>query len=192
MRVICAYTNLHPATAEALAKYAPDAELFETPGTFDYNHVIESVWDSGDDLVVIEQDKIITAEVISSFAACNHDWCVYSYDTFPPPYTMEVSIGLGCTKFSARVQHDIPVSEFLYGDDPAWPTCPNCNGVGCWRYLDSRIDKCLWERNVPTYVHGRVEHMHSYPDPENWTENYAFCAAGTVTVAGEFRNVTRG
>ena len=104
MRVIFCYSsNPHPKALEAIAKFAPDAELVKTPGLFGYNEAIASRWGK-DDLIVIEGDKEVTAEVIPSFASCDEPWCTYAYYNYPEPYQAYCSVGLGCAKFSVELQ----------------------------------------------------------------------------------------
>ena len=171
MRVIVCHTgNINPEAAEALEKYAPKAEYVDTSGSiYAYNEAIASRWDGSDDLVVIEQDKVITADVLPTFEACEesrqHFWCAYSYDVFPPPYTKEVSIGLGCTKYSWVVQRLVKPEEFLGPDSECLPKCPHCQGKGCWLYLDSRIGFAVMNRMIQVSVHGKIKHHHEYsPD----------------------------
>lgn len=170
MRVICCYTSeIHPKALGALARYAPEAEIVETKGLFGYNDAIASRWDGSSDLVVVEGDKEITAEVLPSFARCDHPWCVYSYGVYPEPYRREIDFGLGCAKFSAEVQQIVKPSEFLTRDPECLPyPCPDCGGEGCWRYLDSRIMFAMLFRGIESHVHGQVEHHHDYP--ADWAE----------------------
>jgi hypothetical protein len=189
MRVLYCYARYVPRAVEAVRMYAPDAEFIDTSGTiYDYNEAIASRWDSGGDLVVIEDDKVITADVLPSFAACTEPWCVFRYPTYPEPYTRMIDIGLGCTRYSAEVQTWFGPERFLVPDDPAWGLCPNCGGKGCWRYLDSRIDRNLWDRGLRSHVHGDVEHLHDYP--EDWGETTGkYMDGGPVYVSGAIHRV---
>lgn len=168
MRVICCYSSEpHPKNVEAIEKYAPQTEFVETPGLFGYNKAIALRWDGSSDLVVIEGDKEINADVIPSFASCDEPWCSFEYFNYPEPWSRTVQIGLGCAKFSAACQMQVPIDAFLCPDPPvAWP-CPDCDGAGCWRYLDTRIAIAILSRCISFYphVHGRVNHHHTYqPD----------------------------
>lgn len=192
MQVIFCYSKHVPRAVEAVKLHAPDAEHVDTSGSvFDYNEAIASRWGLGEDLVVIEDDKVITAGVLPSFASCPEPWCVFSYDNFPAPYTRHITIGLGCAKFSAAVQREFSPAEFLVPDDPGWGTCPDCAGAGCWRFLDSRIGKCLWARGHKSHVHGQVEHLHEYP--ADWGETTGrWLDGGPVEIyTAEIRRVRR-
>lgn len=163
MRVICCFTALHPQAAEAIGRFAPQAEMVPTPGIYDYGEAIASRWDGSDDLVVIEGDKVITAGVLPSFASCDQPWCGYGSMSFPPPYTRWIAGGLGCARFSAAVQRRVRPDEFLGPDEPNWYTCRHCGGKGCWLYLDSRIGLCMQRLGISHHVHGSVGHLHEYP-----------------------------
>lgn len=163
MKVICCYSSdVNPLTRQALSLYASDVEYVETKGLFGYNKAIESRWTGNTDLVVIEQDKEITADVIPSFDDCNKPWCMYTYFNFPEPYTRECLVGLGCAKFSAELQQLVSPSEFLTGDSD-WIQCPLCNGAGCWQNLDSRIAFAIMNHQIAPHYHGKIAHHHDYP-----------------------------
>jgi len=187
VRVIYVYSQWCAPAVEAIRRHAPGAVFFETSGLYDYNVVMAQEWDSGEDLVVVEGDKVLHYGVMPSFADCGKPWCLFGYHSYPPPYVRPITIGLGCTRFSAALQHEFGPEEFLVDDDPGWGFCTPCNGHGCWRYLDSRIDKCLWARGHSPHLHGWVEHLHEYPEDWGETIGQYLDGFGPVTVAGEFR-----
>lgn len=172
MQIICCYgSRLQPEAAEAIAKYAPDAEFCQTKGLYGYCDVIEARWTGTDDLVVIEGDKVITAEVLPSFAACGQPWCASTYKLQTYGYqiglitaVLEARSGLGCTRFSAALQREVPAEEFLHDDGLLWPPCPFCEGAGCWNYLDLRMTEAIQHHGyLVCNGHGSVEHKHEYP-----------------------------
>lgn len=189
MKVICCYRDLHPAAAAALEEHAPGAVMIPTPGTYDYNEALALHWGSGGDLVVVEEDKVITAEVLPSFDGCPEPWCVFAYETYPPPYTRPITIGLGCTRFSAQAQSWFGPDSFLGPDHPDWGTCGDCGGAGCWRFLDSRIGQNFWSRGISSHVHGWVEHLHQYPADWGETTGQYLEGGGPVEVRAAFRKV---
>jgi hypothetical protein len=169
VKVIFCYTHQpEPKSAEAVTRYAPLAEWVDTsPSIYAYNEIIASLWTGTDDLVVIEGDKEITAEVLPSFEHCSELWCSFSYYVFPEAIEIEVSNGLGCTRYSARLQRIVDPAEFTVADNPMWELCRVCNGKGCWRYLDTRIAQAIRMHLTPTVDidvchHGRVNHHHDY------------------------------
>ena len=168
MHIICCYTNsVHPKARNAIDEYAPGTEYVETLGLFGYNEAISSRWNGEDDLVVIEGDKEISPGSIQSFERCSKPWCLFTYDNFPAPYTREAKCGLGYAKFTAELQRIVSPSEYLV-PDLDWMPCPDCNGAGCWRYLDSRIAFAIMNHGISPHVHGKVTHHHNYP--LNWAE----------------------
>lgn len=163
--IFCFASEPEPTSAAAVLKYAPQAEFVQTPGLFGYNKAIASRWTGEDDLVVIEGDKEIHSDVIPSFQSCDQPWCTYACDIYPAPYTRETRIGLSCAKFSADCQLQVPVDSFCRPDYPMREPCRDCNGAGCWRYLDTRIATAIVSRCIAfdPHVHGRIKHHHNYP-----------------------------
>lgn len=160
MRVLCAYTSLHPAAAAALAAYAPDADLVDVSGSkLDYWRAIAERWDGTDDLVIIEQDNEIDERVLPSFAECPEPWCTFSYPIFRT--SVDLTIGLGCVRFSAGVQKMASAEKIAEG----FALCTACQGGGCWWHLDSRIAELLKYRyGLRQHVHGQIAHHHDYSD----------------------------
>jgi hypothetical protein len=172
MRVFCCYTGtIHPKAAEALKRFAPDCEYVETLGLYGYNEALASLWTGESDLLIIEGDKEITAEVLPSMESCTRHWCTYQYDIFPPPCTRKAYNGLGCTKYSARVQQVVHPSEWME-TGATWEPCRRCGGKGCYRYIDSRINRAIernWRLGVQPHIHGEILHHHNY-DAEFWRQ----------------------
>ena len=101
-QILCCYTDIHPATKQALADYAPHAELVDVTGDrFAYWRAIAQRWHDG--LITIEQDIQIGPDTIAELEACPEDWCTFRYRI----YTLLLNVGLGCTKFSARLQEQV-------------------------------------------------------------------------------------
>lgn len=165
MKIIYCYSSEPPTICvEAIKKFAPEAEFVDTSASiYSYNEAIASRWTGEDDLVVIEGDKEINADVIPSFKSCNHAWCTFGYDVFPPPYVRQVTMGLGCAKFSSQIQKIVLSEEFICAD-PSWISCQYCDGTGCWSYLDTRIYLAILNSRVTfgPHVHGSINHHHSY------------------------------
>jgi hypothetical protein len=160
VKVCYFYTAVHPAAAEALGKFAPGAEMVWTgDGPYHYWQEIAARWTGEQDLVLIEHDNEIHAGVIESFAACPEPWCVYSYPIFRT--SVDLTIGLGCTKISAAAQRMVTADELAEG----FALCTVCEGQGCWWHLDSRIAEMLkYKCGLAQHVHGTVRHHHDYSD----------------------------
>lgn len=145
MRVLACYVNRHPIAAEALDKFAPQAERVYTPGEYGYWQAIADRWTGEDDLVIIEQDNEITADVLPSFAACPEPWCTYAY----PIGLYDYNTALGCAKFSADCQRIFPVNWI--SQVPVF-----------WGVVDAAIALCLMHGRLRPHVHGRLNHYHEY------------------------------
>lgn len=172
MRTIFCYGDRpQPEAAEAVTEFAPGVEFCQTKGLYGYCDAVGSHWNLGDDLVIIEGDKIIKQDTIPSLEACDQLWCSYKFRLRGYSYQLgldelicESITGLGCIKYSARLQAAVPVGEFLHDDGNLWPPCPFCNGAGCWNYLDLRITRAVQAHfTEPVHIHGSLEHKHDYP-----------------------------
>jgi hypothetical protein len=147
----------------ALVKYAPlgSLEMIETGrDVSDYWHAIRARWTGDDDLVIIEQDNVITAEVLPSFAECDEPWCCFSY-LGPPGLDLDGSgagrvlmKSLGCTKFSADLQAKITAT--MISDKEYF----------VFHLLDMRLSRLLEVHDYQPHVHGAIEHCHKYTTDE--------------------------
>ena len=127
LRVLACYNGdaLHPRTYRALVKYVPigTLELVNVNGNVsNYWHAFRARWQGAFDLMTVEQDNVITAEVIPSFESCEEPWCVYEYDGPPhlEPDDRILKASLGCTRFSRELQRDVPITEISVEDYFTW------------------------------------------------------------------------
>ncbi len=151
-RIICCFTKLHPSTFITVKKYAPTAEFVCTAGNdYTYRDVIREYWTGESDLITIEQDNVITPKVVKSFTRCRKPWCVYSYQG--PPQCGYLYRSLGCTKFSAKLQQQVPFDDF------------DTEGM-VWQYIDAKINGHFWFLDIKPHVHGHIEHYHDYSKDE--------------------------
>ena len=162
MRVVCFYVKLAPETKAAIAAHAPQTEFVDTSADdYAYWRLLRQHWGGEDDLVVIEQDIEITAEVLPSFAACSENWCTYQYKQIYKSSVGMLSENLGCTRFSAQLMHDVPFPR-----------------ASQWQFLDlaisSDIKMVTFSKTgmvfypgmkgasgfMAAHVHGEVKHFH--------------------------------
>lgn len=147
MRILCCYANLHPATAQAVEDFAPTAEFVDVSGnSLAYWQAIKSRWTGEQDLVIIEQDIAITADVIPTFERCNDNWCVYAFKG--PAHIGYMKHSLGCTKFSARLQRAAPANEIA--------------SDLTWQFIDVTVARYLDRLNFDSNCHGVLGHYHDY------------------------------
>jgi len=167
MNVMCCFTDLRPETERAVKSFAPDALFADTSGSATaYWEAIKSHWAGVEDLVVIEQDIVITADVVPSFKDCSELWCSYKY--FGPKHLGYLSRSLGCTKFSAELQRLVSVEDILDSVFRAEPGVKVVNvsdaGDPEWHVVDVTISSAMDRRNIEPHVHGEVEHLHDYAE----------------------------
>lgn len=149
MRAVCFYNNLESRTAAALERWAPGHERVDTSASLQtYAAELAARWNSGDDLVLIEQDKEIHGGVLPSFAECGEPWCGFTYWIDPAPHTTLVLGGFGVTKFSAAIQAKVAVADFAWRE---------------WRGIDRRFNDLLLSMGIGCCLHGHVNHHHAYP-----------------------------
>ena len=96
----------------------PGAEFIDTSATpFVYWRTVEANWNSGEDLVIIEQDVELQPGVMNSFQECDQDWCAIPYEVKTRDGIESVAIGaLGCTRFSAKIQSEVRTRHIVRGD----------------------------------------------------------------------------
>jgi hypothetical protein len=154
MVILCGYNgngNLRPETVQALDSFSAGHRVDYVDTSFSptaYWHAIRDRWTGECDLVTVEQDMLITAENIPSFADCASDWCCYEYPG-PDHLPFMLRWSLGCTKFSKELQRKIP-AEQIAGD------------YMVWFLIDERIHKLFSMHGYTPHCHGPVEHLHDY------------------------------
>jgi hypothetical protein len=193
MRILCGYVDgsLQPEAAGALAEFAPDADLLDFTGDAQaYWRAMCERWNGNDDLVVIEQDNVITSEVLPSFAACGQPWCCFYY---PIPRIVDVQVAEdehGSTAWGDSFVNAV----FADRDDMdrAGQTGIIINGLGCtkfsaelqlavphdtiagagqsWDNVDEMISKRLNQAGYGPHLHGMVRHLHADLRIRMWQE----------------------
>ena len=103
-----------------------------------------NAWNGRTDLVLVEQDVEITADVLPAFAACPSPWCTFGYAIWPP-WSPSLD-ACGCARYSARLQREFPADVIEAG----WGTCGDCR-PGCWRHIDAAF---LQAFGSPSCRHG--------------------------------------
>lgn len=157
VQILCCTVSPHEKAMEALAKYAPQAEVIDVTGdNYAYWDNIRERWTGERDLIIIEQDIEITEATISSMESCSQDWCCYAYPIFRTKIRLRV--GLGCIRISAAAQRKITPEKIA----ESFTDCAQCRGKGCWWHLDGRIATMLKRGGFFPHVHGDVIHHHDY------------------------------
>lgn len=157
MRTLACYAEgLRRQTYLALVQYIPvgSLELVNvSAGVFDYWYEIKSRWRGEFDLMIVEQDNVIQYDTYGSFLHCSHPWCSFQYivaSAFQKDFLCD---SMGCAKFSAQLQRDVPIDVISEVELP-------------WHYIDLVIGDKLRELRYTPHTHGTVEHLHDYGDPD--------------------------
>jgi hypothetical protein len=155
VRVLCCYSQLHPVTAAALRQHAPQAELVDVSGSpFRYGQELTARWDGAGDLLNVEHDIEITGRVLPELASCSGDWCVFTY--WLRCWIGIDAQGLGCTRFSARVQERVDRADLL---GPFANPC-GCAAPGCWHNLDKVVTSAVAMAGFRPCVHDlKLRHL---------------------------------
>jgi len=146
MRILACHAAMHPDTRAALAAFASHTEI-EWVGDSDYYYWIQikKRWTGSEDLVIIEQDIVITSDTLSEFESCAEPWCVFDYWLAMG----KINTGIGCVRFTAELQREWPF-------DTIFP-----NPVK-WDVIDAGIANCLMPAGYSPHVHGTVDTSHEY------------------------------
>lgn len=155
MRVLACYngSSLRPETYRSLVKYVPvgSLEMVNVSGNIsNYWRQFRARWLGEFDLMTVEQDNVITAEMIPSFSMCDEPWCVYAYEGPPHMEGELMDTALGCTRFTAALQKAVPAKEISESD------------YFSWQFIDYRLSVVLQQKGYRPHVHGEVQHLHDY------------------------------
>lgn len=184
MKILCLYNQVHPLTRAAIARYAPQTEYIDTSGSdFAYWEAIRDHWTGEEDLMLIEHDVEIHAQVIPQFEACENIWC-----HFPYPYRGGVtSMATGCTRYRKELQQMVTPEEILA--EPSYRGIP-----GHWEYMDCTMANAFARKNVGVCNHSPpVGHRGAYrPCLPCAVLNESQCLRGYPSAALCFRNIKVG
>jgi hypothetical protein len=153
--ILVPFTKLHPETERLLDLHAPGHERVQIdPADMSaYWALLAKVWHEPGDLVIVEHDIGITAEVLPGFASCPEPWCGNPYQI-----DKQVLVCLGCTRFTAVLKAAEPDLLEAVGEDGS-------GGLPArdWRRLDVRILDELRRRGYRQHWHEPpVMHYHQY------------------------------
>jgi hypothetical protein len=155
-RVICCYAhNLRRETQASVTDYAPGAEFIDcSADDYAYWRAFKDNWDTGDALVVIEQDMEIEPGTIASFDACDQHWCTFPYRIINRGGEHGITVeSLGCTRFSAQLQATVKARRISQDD------------YRHWGQVASRVAVTLTRYGYRPHVHdGCLEHRHDKQD----------------------------
>jgi hypothetical protein len=154
MKIVCFYATLSPETEQALSTYAPDTEYVDVSADDGaYWRAICERWNTGRDLVIIEQDIEIGPGMLDSFNECPGQWCCFGYHSEPAGPGP-----LGCTRFRAALQRHVTTKRI--SPDP----------YRHWAQIAPRMhDTVVRHGYAEPHMHGDVIHHHDYTaKPPHW------------------------
>jgi len=156
---MCCPVTLWPATEKSLAEYAPGALIVPIPA-----EDISRPWTDyaerwgRDDLLIVEQDIILHADVIPQLEACPEPWCL-----FPFPHHSRggglMTTGIGCNRFRREFMEKVTVAAV----EAACGSCPRCADGNsrpvrgkrsqCWAHLDGKTREAGEAAGFRIHVH---------------------------------------
>ncbi len=148
MKVACFYADLHPATKLSVWRHCLLGVEFVDTSADDgaYWRAICERWDTGHDLVFIEQDIEIGPGMLETFEECPGQWCAYDYHAEP------AGTGpLGFTRFRAALQHHVTTARI------------SPDGYRHWAQVAPRMHDTIRRHGYEApHIHGIVQHHHDY------------------------------
>ena len=109
-----------------------------------YWRTIAANWNTGEDLIIIEQDVELQPGVMDSFKECTKDWCAIPYEVKTRDGIQSVAIGaLGCTRFSAKLQAEIRSSFIVRG---------NCH----WSQVALKVNQAMRWGGYKLHMHNNI------------------------------------
>ena len=149
--------SVHPATAAALAEYAPEAEVRYVGGDeLAYWGLLGELWADAEPFVLIEHDVEIDGATLAQLESCPELRCAFPYLlrsdelTTAPWCEAWAEALLGCVRFSG---------ELIRAHPDAVTAIPAAGRQ--WKVLDVRLAAQLRRRGVTTHRHSpAVRHHH--------------------------------
>ncbi|MHB8490616.1 MAG: hypothetical protein ACYDA6_00155 [Solirubrobacteraceae bacterium] len=162
MRVVLAYTAVHPLTQASLERYAPGHEAFYVGHNAKaYCALLCDLWAAGDGFLLVEHDIELHDRVLPELQACPEPWCTFPYPGAGWAQTGDPLLydSLGCTRFS---------SALLAAEPDVMAEAARASGglePGDWRHMDVSLNPRLRWRGYEPHVHWpAVAHHHAYID----------------------------
>lgn len=119
-----------------------------------YGRVFARWWNTGPDLIILEQDMVPAYGWCGDFQGCDKPFCTHYYDC----NTAVKAYGLGCARFSAALQSRVPSlgQQAAGGGAGRAPSTP-------WQALNERILDLCAHFGAPAHIHTQdVGHLHDY------------------------------
>ena len=162
MRVIAPFTARQSDAERALREWAPDAEGWDvSQSNTAYAQLVENLWASGEDFLIVEHDIEINPMVLDQALHCECDWGVspYKANSFHGFNVAPLlTCSLGFTRFRAPLLKAFPDAVTRANAIDGGSICP----PGDWKQLDGRLHYILTEAGYTPHLHDEVVHHHVY------------------------------
>ncbi len=160
-RIFVPYTALHPATVAALEPHRDRVELVEVSQEGAYWSLFESLWQRGEDFILVEHDIEVGESTIESFDECPTTWCTATYrwqrrEGYRGAKDVILFHALGCVRYRAELMAQIPQLGDTAWLRSKWPRL----GELPWSYrlVDAIQSEVLRYRNRTPHLHPMVTH----------------------------------
>lgn len=157
-RIIVPYVQgmLHRETVTRVAVCGREFHFIaiDPADPYAYARVFARWWNTGPDLIVLEQDMVPAFGWCGDFQHCDKPFCTHYYDC----NTAVKAYGLGCARFSAALQSKVPsLAQQAAGGGAG--RAPSTH----WKALNERILDLCAHFGAPAHIHpGEVQHLHDY------------------------------
>jgi hypothetical protein len=168
-RIVVPYTDLHPATLAALEPHRHRVEPIQVVDEGAYWRLFQSLWQRGEDFILVEHDIEVNESTITGFDECPASWCTAKYrwrrrEGYRGPTDVILVHALGCVRYRAELMAQIPELG-----DPAWLRSRFSQlGEQPWDYrlVDAiQSEVLLRRRRLAPHLHEMVAH-HQRPSDD--------------------------
>jgi hypothetical protein len=161
-RVLVPYVAgyLRQETQDAMATCGQRVEWYpiDAGDPFSYARWLQTMWNTGGDLIITEHDMVPTAVHVRRLLACEAEWCGHPYHVGEGRY----ATGLGFCKFSHNLMRRRPLAAQHAAQSPR-----TGGGLMPWQGLNESIERALTRAGEKMHVHeGAIPHLH-YPEPQH-------------------------
>lgn len=166
MRVLYAYTRIHPLADQALHRYAPQAERVNVSRDVRaYAWTLSEWWARRESFLNVEHDIEIHERVLKQATYCPQPWCVWPYmgpgwpNHHPPHEDAYLYQSLGCVRFHRRLLEAEPDAMQMAAGMAHGAEFQSAH----WLRMDAEISPWLIGRGYHPHIHWpAVIHHHVY------------------------------
>jgi hypothetical protein len=163
MNVFVPYTEIQPATLEALKPYEFTPVRMVTD--YDYLNYFHTRWEHGECFVNCEHDTVFHAGAIEELENCNYEWCAFGISE-SDNFVEGTVVSLAMMRFKARFIKKCPdLWEKMYTTDIGYWGLPSWKWCDVWLQRYTRKKGIICHQHYPPVVNANpnpiVEHIRS-------------------------------